>query len=122
MKKLIQCFALCAVLGFSGILLTACGDKPQPVELIDSYISLEYASVDYNGNAHEPEVTITIEDQVIDNEFYTVTYENNTNAGEASVVISANDENGVILGSITKNFTINKKLQIVHKFGAFFVY
>ena len=108
MKKLIQCFALCAVLGFSGILLTACGDKPQPVELIDSYISLEYTSVDYNGNAHEPEVTITIENQVIDNEFYTVTYENNTNAGEASVVISANDENGVILGSITKNFTINK--------------
>jgi len=45
----------------------------------------------YDGTAREPGVTVTVDGQKLAEEKYTVSYANNTNAGEASVTISDKD-------------------------------
>lgn len=67
----------------------------------------------YDGNACSPEVMVsyrqdTVLEQGID---YTVSYENNVNAGTATAVISGK---GLFYGTIRKDFTICKKEEESH--------
>ncbi|MGN0515217.1 MAG: DUF4214 domain-containing protein, partial [Lachnospiraceae bacterium] len=65
-------------------------------------VSVEYSSVTYDGNKKEPSVTIT--GLVLDTD-YTVSYENNVNAGKATVVITGK---GDYCGTMYRYFTIDK--------------
>ena len=65
-------------------------------------VSVEYSSVTYDGNKKEPQVTIT--GLVLDTD-YTVSYENNENAGKATVVITGK---GDYCGTMYRYFTIDK--------------
>lgn len=60
----------------------------------------------YTGTAQEPAVTVTVNGQELAKEKYTVSYENNINAGEntASVVVSGTNFNG----TVRKYFSIGK--------------
>lgn len=69
----------------------------------------EYADT-YNGNAKEPTVTLKWGDITIDSDEYIVSYENNTNAGDARVIITDNDDKteGNFTVSGSKTFKIKK--------------
>ena len=62
------------------------------------------AELVYDGNAKEPGVIVRIGGQTrIKDVDYTVTYENNTNAGTATITITGQ---GILRGTRTENFTI----------------
>ena len=63
-------------------------------------VSVEYSSVTYDGNKKEPQVSIT---GLTSNTDYSVSYENNINAGEATIMISGN---GGYCGTLYLYFTI----------------
>ena len=83
---------------------------------IDNWVvtvsSVEYT---YDGTAHKP--TVTVKDSVTgttlkegEDKDYTIAYSNNTNAGTARVTITGVNN---YAGTITKDFTINKRELIV---------
>ena len=67
-------------------------------------VLLSQTAYTYNGSACEPTVTVKDGDVVIPSSQYSVAYNNNINAGTATVTVR--DNNGSIIGSET--FTINK--------------
>ena len=68
----------------------------------------DIAALTYNGKAQTPKVTVKDgETTLVENTDYTLSYSNNTNAGTATVTITA-AENSKYSGKITKTFTINK--------------
>ena len=61
----------------------------------------------YNGKAQTPDVTVTLNDKELEkNTDYRIDYVNNQNAGTATINITGM---GRYEGSVSKNFTINKK-------------
>ena len=64
-------------------------------------------SYDYDGTAKTPEISVTLNGVVVYNGEYSVSYENNVNAGNASVILTA-IENGNFTGTKSCTFTINK--------------
>ena len=64
----------------------------------------------YDGNEKKPGVTLTWNNTAIQNSEYSVSYENNINAGSAQVIITNNDEkeNGNFTVSGSKTFQIKK--------------
>lgn len=61
----------------------------------------------YNGKAQTPDVTVTLNDKELEkNTDYKIDYVNNQNAGTATINITGM---GRYEGSVSKNFTINKK-------------
>lgn len=61
----------------------------------------------YNGKAQTPDVTVTLNDNELEkNTDYRIDYVNNQNAGTATINITGI---GRYEGSVSKNFTINKK-------------
>ena len=66
-------------------------------------VKLSFDSAEYTGSAIQPKVTIDGLQEGVD---FTVTYENNINPGQATVVITGI---GSYAGTITKNFTITEK-------------
>lgn len=76
------------------------------VQLLNSMLS-SIANQTYTGLNIEPTITITYNSNPLElNIDYTVTYQNNINAGNASIVISGI---GNYVGVITSEFTINRK-------------
>lgn len=72
-------------------------------------ISLSANSFVYNGKARTPSVTVTYEGKTLkQGRDYSVVYENNKNAGKASVLIRGR---GDYTGSAKKTFTIKKAAQ-----------
>ena len=68
----------------------------------------DIAALTYNGKAQTPKVTVKDgETTLVENTDYTLSYSDNTNAGTATVTITA-AENSKYSGKITKTFTINK--------------
>ena len=74
-------------------------------DISESEISLEKDSYTYTGSAFEPIVTVTYENKVLTSADYTVSYVNNINAGEASVIVTGI---GDYAGSKIKSFIIDK--------------
>ena len=74
-------------------------------------ISLSETQFVYDGEVKEPAVTVKYQGKILKNGTdYTVTYENNKNAGTAKVVIEGA---GVYTGKRAQSFTINKAPQSV---------
>lgn len=68
-------------------------------------VSLSKTSYTYDGEAKKPSVTVkNKKGEKINKKYYTVSYESNTNPGEAKVIVKFK---GKYTGSITKTFTIN---------------
>ncbi|MEG2298648.1 MAG: hypothetical protein RSB75_03530, partial [Anaerovoracaceae bacterium] len=61
---------------------------------------------EYTGKEIKPDVTVTHNDDRVDESNYTVKYENNTEAGTATVTITAKEESNYS-GEETKTFTID---------------
>ena len=87
--------------------------KPTNNSITESKIDLSSASISdissqtYTGNAIEPSVTITLNDNTLKlNEDYTVTYTNNTSVGTAQITIEGI---GNYTGTKTTTFKINPK-------------
>ena len=78
--------------------------------LADNFIA-NIASVTYTGQAHTPEPVVTYNNMtLVKGRDYTVSYENNINAGTAYVIITAtNNSNSNYSGTARKGFTIGKK-------------
>ena len=68
-------------------------------------IILETDTYEYTGSPIEPKVTVTYNGITIPSTEYTVTYQNNTNVGTATVVITDNPGGNYTINA-TKNFTI----------------
>ena len=69
----------------------------------------------YNG--HEIEQTVTVrngETDLVENEDFTVSYQNNVNAGTATIIITGTGE---YTGTVTKEFTIEKAEQVLSADG-----
>ena len=90
-------------------------DKPQepsqplpPVALTDGHVALEGTKFFHTGKAIEPKVTVTVEGKTLSpGKDYLVKYENNVNAGTATVTVSAiESQSGGYSGSVKKQFTI----------------
>ncbi|MDE5778700.1 MAG: leucine-rich repeat protein [Lachnospiraceae bacterium] len=82
---------------------TVCGAKQDNIT-ID--ITVVDADIVYDGKAKTPQVIVKAGKELLTKDVdYTVSYKNNTNAGEASVVITCM---GAYTGTIEKNFTIAK--------------
>ncbi len=74
-----------------------------PIALIEENVSLSQTTYVYDGGAKEPSVSIEGLTKDVD---YTVTYTNNINAGNATVVVTGIGNYG---GNINKTFSISAK-------------
>ncbi len=70
-------------------------------------ITLSQDEYTYDGTAHEPKITVKDGEVTIPEDQYKVSYENNVNAGTATVIVTGK-ETGNYEFSGTKNFTIKK--------------
>lgn len=62
----------------------------------------------YDGTKKEPAITVTYGDEILtENVDYVVTYENNVNAGTATVIVTGM---GIYVGTITETFTIEESV------------
>lgn len=77
-----------------------------PRSLEGAEISIEDEKLTYTGEPLKPSVSVSLGANVISSEQYTVSYENNVNAGsDAKVIVTGN---GNYTGHVEKNFTIEK--------------
>ncbi len=75
--------------------------------LSDCTITIDPTSYDYDGTAKEPTITVEYGSTVLTpGEDYTVSYDDNVNAGTVTVTATGNEENGYS-GELTGTFTIN---------------
>ena len=86
--------------------ITGTGDISGKVQhkLTEDMVNIEKDSYTYTGEAITPEVTINEYTQDTD---YMVTYENNTDAGEATITITPT-KTGKLYGEVTMYFTISQ--------------
>ena len=99
--------------GTATITITGHGDYTGTVtrQFAINAISIEGAvitvsDVTYTGSAMQPDVTVTLDGEVLDEDTdYTVAYSNNTNAGTATVTVTGINN---YTGEIEKDFTINQ--------------
>lgn len=74
--------------------------------IVNAAVTLASDNYIYNGMPHNPAVTVTLEGKTLSQDTdYTVSYENNINAGTAAVTITAK---GNYKGTLTKDFSIAK--------------
>lgn len=74
--------------------------------LSDTSVSLSSTAYTYDGSAKQPSPTVTLNGKTLQNGTdYTCKWENNVNAGTASVTLTGK---GSYTGTVTKHFTINK--------------
>ena len=73
-----------------------------------SWISLEDGTFVYNGKEQKPKVTVTDSNGTDVTSSFTCEYQNNTNAGEATVTVTAISGSQYV-GSASKTFTITPK-------------
>lgn len=72
----------------------------------NAVIDMENSSYVYTGEEIKPAVTVTVNSQEVSDDFYTLSYSDNVNAGTATVTVTFKDKYS---GTATKNFTITAK-------------
>ena len=78
------------------------------VDIDNAKVKLSATGYTYDGTAKTPDVTVTYKGETIDASNYTVSYADNTNAGTATVTVTAADDSTLFYGSTTAEFTISK--------------
>ena len=86
----------------------------QGADLENATVTVDGSFV-YNAQAHQPSVTVSVLGKTVDPANYTVSYANNTNAGEATVTVTAKGD--VYTGSKTATFTIEKATPTAEHFN-----
>lgn len=81
--------------------------KITPKTVTNPIIKLSSGPFTYTGQKIEPTITVMDEDETIPDSEYTVSYESNTNAGTAKIIIT-DKENGNYTVSGNTTFTIDK--------------
>lgn len=93
-------------------------DPQSPVEITASHVKLEQDSFLHTGSAIEPAVTVTVDGKLLTaGTDYGVKYENNTEVGTASVIISGIADSGYT-GTVTVCFTIEPRYAITKGDGS----
>ncbi len=82
-----------------------------PYELTSSDVSLEYLVVHYSGSPLEPTVTVTIDNNEISPDYYTVSYPDNTTDinDNLEVTVSGTTNPTNLTGSVVKTYSIVDK-------------
>ena len=84
------------------------GDQPVQQEIGTATVTLASDSYEYDGTAHTPAVTVVLDGRTLMSGMdYTVSYENNVNAGTATVTVTGA---GMFTGTVTAEFTITKRV------------
>ena len=79
----------------------------QPKMFTSAEVTLSKDSYSYSGNAKQPGVTVVYNGQtLVNNTDYKIRYENNRNAGTATVVVTGT---GNYTGTISRNYVINPR-------------
>lgn len=85
-------------------------DKLPQASLTDSAkIVLSSSKVVYTGKALKPSVSVKVGGDTISSGFYTVSYQNNTEIGKATVTVTAKEGNNPYIGSISASFDVVPK-------------
>lgn len=105
-KKLFSVCAFCLTIALCAGLFVGCGTEP--VELSSNHITLEYTAVEFDGTEKKPTVKVTIDEEEISADEYTVEYSKNINVGTASVKVVAAEDSKVISGSVNVGFEITQ--------------
>ena len=104
MKKLFNYFSFVLIIALCAGLFTACGSEP--TDLVSNMVTLEYTSVEYDGEEKTPSVAVKIGEETIDSNEYEIKYSNNTKVGTASVKVTAVEGAKSIKGTVTVGFEI----------------
>lgn len=83
----------------------------EQTSLAECDVTLSYYKTAYNGKEKKPEITVKVNNRVVEEADYTVTYADNKNAGTARVIITAKPGNVCITGKVEKTFVIGKAKQ-----------
>lgn len=76
------------------------------IDIKDAVITLAESTYTYDGTEKKPTVTsVKLNDAELNATYYTVSYSNNTNAGDATVTVTGS---GIYKNAATKTFTIGK--------------
>lgn len=100
-----------ATAGYTGTVqvpftILAAQEEPPVVELIGTHVTMNGTSFPYTGSPIEPEITVTVDGQVLTrDEDYTLEFRNNTEPGTATATICGL---GSYTGEVTVEFTIVK--------------
>lgn len=85
--------------------------EPDPIALEESHVKLEKTEFVYDGEAIEPQVTVTVGDKVLNaGTDYTLSFEDNNKPGTGYVIVTAVEDSGYT-GSVRVNFTIQEASQ-----------
>ena len=104
-KGLAWCLAAVLLLGLLPLSPRATAEEGR--DLSQAEIDLDEWFYRYDKSPKEPEPTVRLEGTVVPHTDYTVSYGNNTNAGQASVTVTGT---GAYYGSKTVRFTIDPRL------------
>ena len=103
----------------NNIKFSSTGSISNPIEkrtITSNHVSLSQTSYVYDGKAKKPTITVKDGTAILqEGTDYTVTYNNNINAGTAKVTIIGK---GIYKGTVTKKFTIMVKKGTSHKVGS----
>lgn len=126
-KKILSLLvAICMIVPMT-ISLVACGEKETPAgteatkqsTMASDNITLSYSSTVYDGTEKKPDVTVKYDDEVVSSENYTVVYEDNINAGTATVTVTSNADSEILEEGLifTTHFEIERAPILVHNIG-----
>lgn len=80
------------------------GNDTQSYKIEDCKIEIADANIIYDGKSKKPKVTVSHNEKTLkENQDYTVTYDNNKNAGMAKITVSGK---GIYTGAVSKTFEI----------------
>lgn len=92
------------------LIVEAKQEIPEKKELTKDNIKVRIDDQTYTGKAIEPEVVVWFKEQLLNSNDYTVTYENNIEAGTAICTIQGR---GAYTGTVTATFEIKKAVQSI---------
>lgn len=85
--------------------LTVTKSEAESIDISNGDLQLSDNSFTYTGSEHRPEVTLRLDGDTVSPDNYTVEYENNINAGTATVIVEGK---GNYTGSLQTTFVIAK--------------
>lgn len=101
--RALKILCLACALAFAVAGMTACGGKAKNIETAE--VSLSQTEYVYDGTEKKPAATVKLGETTLSADDYSLTYENNVNAGTAKVTVTGK---GGYTGAVSAEFTIKK--------------